>query len=195
MRTRQNDQFDAFSGGIFPGSSWGFHLVTEQTTVLCRMPFRKGDGVLVVALLAEFLGGLFAIGLDDLMELTVIIVIRDPAGRFRGSLPEECQDHDGNPHQQKVAFFERKSHEDLDVCSDWFVSLAVAGQKREPEHLGKDNITCRTLQPAAVTNSVAADKEQVDGEKDDKRASANQHHERICRHTAFQGRPLREGVA
>lgn len=140
--------------GGHQGRSGGLHLVAEQAAIFCRVPFREGDGVLVVALLAEFFGGFFAIVLDDIIELTVIVVVRHTAGRLGRCLPEECQDHDGDPHQQEVAFFERKSHEDLYVRSDWLVQVAVVGQEPEPEQHGKHSITCRTLQPAVVLTPV-----------------------------------------
>jgi hypothetical protein len=60
------------------------------------------------------------------------LVVRHPTGRFGGGLPEERQDRNGDGNQDQVAFFERKSHVNLEV---WlmFVLLRINFDAREKQ--------------------------------------------------------------
>jgi len=82
--------------------------VAEQAARLWWMSGGR-DAVGFVTVLAELLGGLFTVALDQVVETAVGVVVGNPAGRFGRSLPEESQDQDGDGNQDQVAFLEGKS--------------------------------------------------------------------------------------
>ena len=63
--------------------------MAEEAAILGRVTFRERYVVLVVAFLAEFLGSFFPFGFDDVMVLTMVVIVRYATGRFWWRLPKK----------------------------------------------------------------------------------------------------------
>jgi hypothetical protein len=93
------------------------HFMTEEAAEFCRVTFGELDIIFVVTILAKFFGSFFSLGIDDIIELAMVVIIGDAAGRLRWRLQEESQDYDSYADQQEITFFKRKCHENLSLKS------------------------------------------------------------------------------
>ena len=86
------------------------HLVTEKTPGLGRVPLRKSDILIVMAVFTKLFGGFFTLGFDQVVKLAMVVIVGNATGRFGWCLPEKGENDDSDADQEKITFFKRKSH-------------------------------------------------------------------------------------
>jgi hypothetical protein len=54
--------------------------VTEETPSLGRVPLRKGNALIIVTFFTELFSGFLALGFDQIVKLTVVVIVGDATG-------------------------------------------------------------------------------------------------------------------
>ena len=73
-----------------------FHLVTEKTPGLGRVPFRKSNILTVMAVFTKLFSGFFTLGFNQLVKLAMVVIVGNATGRFGWCLPEKGEDDDSD---------------------------------------------------------------------------------------------------